>query len=140
LIEYVAIFLSTEELVEEQFKQFAELIAFAMEAIAVLVIAIGAGQAVIGLLQQRVVPGGLFAWKKTVWLRFGVWLLFGLEFELAADIVRSTLDPTWKQIGQLAAIAVIRTFLNYFLERDLDKIAESTRPPRVSEPVAHSNE
>ena len=125
---------------QEQFKQFAELIAFAMEAIAVLVIAVGAGQAVIGLLQRRVVPGGPFAWKKTVWLRFGVWLLFGLEFELAADIVRSTLDPTWKQLGQLAAIAVIRTFLNYFLERDIDKIAESTRPPRVSESVAHSNE
>ena len=38
---------------------------------------------------------------------------------LAADIVRSAIAPTWNDIGQLAAIAAIRTFLNYFLERDL---------------------
>ena len=46
--------------------------------------------------------------------------LLALEFELAADIVRSVIAPTWKDIGELAAIAVIRTFLNYFLEKDLE--------------------
>ena len=56
-----------------------------------------------------------------MWLRFGMWLLLGLEFELAADIVRSVISPTWQDIGQLGAIAVIRTFLNFFLERDLEK-------------------
>jgi sulfatase modifying factor 1 len=43
-----------------------------------------------------------------------------LEFELAADIVRSVIAPTWQEIGELGAIAVIRTFLNYFLEKDLE--------------------
>jgi uncharacterized membrane protein len=47
--------------------------------------------------------------------RFGVWLLLSLEFELAADIIRSVVSPTWRDIGELAAIAAIRTFLNYFL-------------------------
>ena len=47
------------------------------------------------------------------------WLFGGLQFALAADIVRSAISPTWEQIGQLAAIAAIRTFLSYFLERDL---------------------
>ena len=46
--------------------------------------------------------------------------LLGLEFELAADIIGSVVSPTWRDIGELAAIAVIRTFLNYFLERDLE--------------------
>ena len=41
-------------------------------------------------------------------------------FELAADIVGSVISPTWMEIGQLGAIAVIRTFLNYFLEKDLE--------------------
>ena len=54
------------------------------------------------------------------WRRFGVWLLLGLEFELAADIIRSVIAPSWTDIGQLGAIAVIRTFLNYFLEKDLE--------------------
>jgi Protein of unknown function (DUF1622) len=56
--------------------------------------------------------------RKEIWLSFGLWLLLGLEFELAADIVRSVISPSWADIGQLGAIAVIRTFLNYFLERD----------------------
>jgi uncharacterized membrane protein len=45
-----------------------------------------------------------------VWLGFGGWLLLGLEFELAAGIVRTAIAPTWTEIGQLGAIAVIRTF------------------------------
>jgi uncharacterized membrane protein len=50
--------------------------------------------------------------------------LLGLEFELAADIVRTAIAPTWNEIGQLAAIALIRTFLNFFLEKDLEEYEE----------------
>ena len=38
--------------------------------------------------------------------------------------MRSVITPTWVEIGQLAAIAVIRTFLNYFLENDVEQYAE----------------
>ena len=70
--------------------------------------------------------------RKKVWRRFGVWLLLGLEFELAADIIGSIVSPTWEDIGQLGAIAVIRTFLNYFLEQDLDQPTRQAR--RGSQP------
>jgi uncharacterized membrane protein len=59
--------------------------------------------------------------RKAVWRRFGTWLLLGLEFELAPDIIGSVISPTWQDIGELGAIAVIRTFLNYFLEKDLER-------------------
>jgi uncharacterized membrane protein len=59
-----------------------------------------------------------------------VWLLIGLEFELAADIIGSVISPTWQDIGELGAIAVVRTFLNYFLEKDLDH-AEETEQIKV---------
>ena len=36
-------------------------------------------------------------------------------------IIQTAISPTWTQIGQLASIAVIRTFLNHFLEEDLEK-------------------
>ena len=52
-----------------------------------------------------------------------MWLLLGLEFELAADIIRSVVAPTWVDLVELGAIAVIRTFLNYFLEKDLEHAA-----------------
>jgi uncharacterized membrane protein len=51
-----------------------------------------------------------------------VWLLLGLEFELAADIVRTAIAPSWTDIGQLGAIAAIRTFLNFFLEEDIERL------------------
>ena len=61
-----------------------------------------------------------------------MWLLLGLEFELAADIIGSVISPTWQDIGELGAVAVIRTFLNYFLEKDLEH-AEATG--QVPEPL-----
>jgi len=39
---------------------------------------------------------------------------------LAADILATAIAPTWDEIGKLAAIAALRTALNYFLERELD--------------------
>jgi len=55
-----------------------------------------------------------------------MWLLLALEFTLAADIVRSAIAPSWEEIGQLAAIAVIRTFLSFFLERDIEKLGKDS--------------
>jgi uncharacterized membrane protein len=60
--------------------------------------------------------------KRDVWLRYARWLVAGLTFQLAADVIETSIAPTWDDIGRLAAIAVIRTFLNYFLERDLSDI------------------
>ena len=57
--------------------------------------------------------------KEVVRLKLGRWLALALEFELAADILRTAVAPTWSEIGQLAAIAALRTALNYFLGREI---------------------
>ena len=46
-------------------------------------------------------------------------LALALEFQLGADILSTAVAPSWEQIGKLAAIAVIRTALNYFLTREM---------------------
>ena len=61
--------------------------------------------------------------KEEVRLRLGRWLALALEFELGADILRTAVAPTWSEIGQLAAIAAVRTALNYFLQQEIDKAA-----------------
>jgi uncharacterized membrane protein len=73
-------------------------------------------------LAPTLVGHGPLGRRRDVWRRLGVWLLLGLEFELAADIIRTAIAPTWTDIGQLASIAAIRTFLNYFLESDIEKL------------------
>lgn len=115
---------------EEYFKEVAGWIALGVESIAALVIAYGAVEAFVGLLIHRAT---VVHKRRQVFLRFGVWLLLGLEFELAADIVRSAISPTWSDIGQLGAIAAIRTVLNYFLERDIREFDESLKPAEALE-------
>lgn len=91
------------------------------ETAAVIVIAGASLEAFVRLLWMIATTGGAgHGQRKAIWQRFGMWLLLGLEFELAADIIRSVVSPTWRDLGQLGAIAVIRTFLNYFLEKDLE--------------------
>ena len=57
-------------------------------------------------------------------LRFGMWLALALEFQLGADILGTTLDPSTEELAKLAVIALIRTFLNYFLGKELEKELE----------------
>jgi uncharacterized membrane protein len=59
--------------------------------------------------------------KEAIRLSFGRWLALALEFMLAGDILRTTIAPTWNEIGQLAAIVVLRTVLNYFLQLEIDR-------------------
>ena len=56
---------------------------------------------------------------------FGGWLVVALEFQLAADIVGTIISPTNEHLIQLGAVAVIRTFLNYFLSRELKEESET---------------
>jgi uncharacterized membrane protein len=53
----------------------------------------------------------------------------GLTFQLAADILETAITTSWDEVARLGAIAAIRTFLNFFLERDLGAIRERQGPP-----------
>jgi uncharacterized membrane protein len=105
---------------ESVFKAVAGSIALGVEAAAALIVAFAAIEAIYGAALAIPAAPNRAGRRKEVWLRFAVWLVLGLEFELAADVVRTAISPTWNEIAQLAAIAGIRTFLNLFLERDLE--------------------
>jgi uncharacterized membrane protein len=105
--------------VEEALHFAAYYIALVLEALALLVIAIGAVEAIIGIL-RAMARHTTYAAKRAVWLEFARWLIAGLTFQLAADIVHTTVAPSWEEIGRVAAIAAIRTFLTFFLDRDIE--------------------
>src|SRR5262245_29767941 len=97
--------------------------------LAILAIAIGCVQGAVGL--SFPLPfGGSEDKLRPVWLAFGRWLVAALTFQLAADIVETTLAPSWDDIGKLGVIAAIRTALNYFLDRDMDLLRERGRNSR----------
>ena len=55
----------------------------------------------------------------TLRLRLGQSMVMGLEFQVAADILKTALAPTWNDMGLLAALIGLRTVLNYLLEREV---------------------
>lgn len=71
---------------------------------------------------------------RTVWIRYGRWLVAGLTFQLAADIIETSITPSWEDIGRLAAVALIRTFLNFVLNRELAEMRD--RPEPAAGPTA----
>jgi uncharacterized membrane protein len=111
---------------EELLKSFWGIAATIVEGAAALLITIGAAEAfVMSLLRFR----SPTAQKMQIWMHFATWLLLGLEFELAADVIRTAIAPTWSDIGQLASIAAIRTFLSYFLDKDIKSVSDTRSGP-----------
>lgn len=60
--------------------------------------------------------------KETIRVQFGSSVAVSLELLLGADVLATAVAPSWDDIGKLAAIAIIRTLLNYFLERELKQM------------------
>lgn len=62
--------------------------------------------------------------SRGIWMGYARWLVAGLTLQIGADILESSIAPTWHGIAQLGATALIRTFLNYFLERDIREVSK----------------
>lgn len=125
---------------ESLLKLWTQYLASGVEGIAGLLIALAALQATLRALLLFARGAGTAASSQepqteAIRLRLGRWLALALEFELGADILRTAIAPTWTEIGQLAAIATIRTLLNYFLQQEIDRAA--ARHPDLA-PQAHT--
>src|SRR5262245_25208344 len=98
----------------------------AIDAAALVVIVFGTVEAVLAMLRHVFAPDTGTA-RRGIWLRYARWLVAGLTFQLAADIIETSITTGWEAVARLGAIAVIRTFLNYFLERDVEEIRQRQR-------------
>jgi uncharacterized membrane protein len=102
----------------EALRLVAQTIATLVEGIGVAIVAVAVVLATARYL------AGLAARHQTlpsdvVRLGLGRSLALSLEFLLGADILRTAVEPSWDEIGRLAAIAAIRTALNFFLQREI---------------------
>jgi uncharacterized membrane protein len=90
-----------------------------VEIIAALVIAVALLQFLYRYVNHLIRPSDDNT-TQTIRIRFGSSLALSLELLLGADILATAIAPTWDDIGKLAAIAALRTALNFFLERELE--------------------
>jgi uncharacterized membrane protein len=114
-------------MIEELFRTIAGGVALGLEAIVVLIIAFAGAKAFIRTVPLLFNDDMLEQDRRAIWLRFATAILLALEFTLAADLIRSAISPSWDAIGKLAAIALIRILLNFFLARDIESVAEARR-------------
>ena len=98
-----------------------EPVAVSIDAIALVIIVGGTVEAFVGVFRM-VFGRDSGRLRRDVWLRYSRWLVAGLTFQLASDIIETSITRGWEALAHLGAIAVIRTFLNYFLERDMEEI------------------
>jgi uncharacterized membrane protein len=103
--------------VEARIQSYVEWLRLLVETLGAVVIATGVLIVIVGLIRYALsrandnfIP---------IRLAFGRYLTLALELQLAADILSTSVAPSWDRIGKLAAIAVIRTALNYFLSREI---------------------
>jgi len=94
-----------------------------IDAVALVVIVGGTIQAIFGMLRVTFTSATTHQ-RREVWMHYARWLIAGLTFQLAADIIETSITTDWEAIARVAAIAVIRTFLNYFLEKDFADLRE----------------
>ena len=107
------------EFLEQSLSHLVAIAKFALESFSVICIIIGfikTLQLAFSLSRRR----DAFQSFNKIRLRFGMWLALALEFQLGADILGTTVTPTLESLMKLALIAVIRTFLNYFLSKELE--------------------
>lgn len=106
---------------------FSEPAIYIIDAMALLFVVIGTIEAVVKGLHALLKSASGHE-TRDVWLRYARWLVAALTFQLAADVIESSISASWESVARLAAIALVRTFLNYFLERDLNEMRERQRP------------
>lgn len=113
----------------------AEHMVLVINAMALLMVAFGTVQAFfvsVRAMLDRAPTGHRFHHG---YVQFARWLVAGLTFQLAADIVETAFSPSWEDIGRLAAIALIRSFVNYFLERDMAAVEQRVAAEAHEAPV-----
>ncbi|UVF21615.1 DUF1622 domain-containing protein [Microvirga terrae] len=95
-----------------------------IDAMALAIVLFGTIEAFVSGLRMMFAGSATNIQRREIWLRYARVLVAGLTFQLGADIIETSITNDWEAVGRLGAIAVIRTFLNYFLERDLTEIRE----------------
>jgi len=112
---------------EASMTEISRHVALVIEAMALLIIAASSLVAFSGSVRLMFGAQASNEEKRALWLRYARWLVAALTFQLAADLVSTAISPTWDDIGRLAAIAAIRTFLSFFLERDVAEMSRMAR-------------
>ena len=126
--------MSITEMADPLLLHLAQATRLLLEGLSVITVLVGL-LVTLGQLRPSRVRGLSLRPSTRARLTFASWLAMALEFQLGADIVSTTTSPSERNLLQLALVAVIRTFLNVFLAREIESEqrleAERAAPARL---------
>jgi uncharacterized membrane protein len=99
-----------------------DIVSVILEFTSVICIIIGFGAAMVLMAKSKQMKSTPL--HRRLKISFGGWLSLALEFQLASDIVLTTIAPSYQNLIMLGAVAVIRTLLTYFLNREIKENLE----------------
>jgi uncharacterized membrane protein len=109
------------------FQEYAEAVAHHISSAVEVTAAVLIGIAVLFAIKSYVkmaISKSTSLTQRDIRINFGSTVAVALELLLGADVIATAVAPSWDEIGKLAAIATIRTALNFFLERDLKSASQ----------------
>ena len=93
-----------------------------LKGVSVAIILWGIGCAVVRLVGMEFKRLGGTAYRREaarIRQHLGYYLLLGLEFLIAVDVIETLLSPDWKELGLLAGLVVLRTMMSFSLHWEL---------------------
>jgi len=118
---------------EQILKLLITVISAAAQILAIFIIGLGMIKATISYFRESLIHRDS---KKAIVLgrlELGLSFSLGLGFLIGSSILKSTIAPTWDDIGKLFSIILIRTFMNYFLQIDISKANKELEPDQLPE-------
>lgn len=106
---------------------FLNILAIIISAISLLIVAYGAFIGFIAFLHNEVRRfNGTYTINNIRQLRadFGSYLLLGLEFLIASDILKTVVDPSLDELAILGGVVIVRTILSVFLNKEIKELAK----------------
>ena len=123
---------------EEIAKQITLIISHAAEILSAVIIGLAIVKVLINYL-TRIHPSNIKISKEEIRVHFGGSVAVALELLLGADVLATAVAPSWNDIGKLAAIAILRTALNYFLARELKHMHSVTEQKPVAKLITEQH-
>ena len=104
---------------------FPRLLAVVISVTSLLIVTYGALIGIISFLKyeiRRFTGGYSITNIRKLRATFGTYLLLGLEFLIASDILKTVLEPTLNELALLGGIVVLRTILSVFLNKEIKEL------------------
>ena len=122
---------------EEIAKLITIYVSHAVETLSAIIIGIAVVQLLFGYMTSMSKLSRKLS-KEEMRLQFGGSVAVALELLLGADVLATAVAPSWNDIGKLGAIAIIRTALNFFLEKELKKMHSEKKDGAIKQDISNN--